>query len=115
MLSIDRLPLTVRRLLALPMIALAPLALSTAPLMLGTTGAQAAKFQLGVMHTFNGSGRGTAGGFAIGDGPVADTCTSSDPWGLCDLDDFEQRCDDAGGGLSTEPGGGVDCDTSGWD
>jgi hypothetical protein len=47
-------------------------------------------------------------------GRVQDTCTSTDPWGLCDIDDFIARCDAAGGGLSTQPGGGIDCDTSGW-
>lgn len=55
--------------------------------------------------------------FANPQGPVADTCTSSTPGNpaACDIDDLTQRCDDAGGGMSSLPGGGVDCDTSGWD
>lgn len=50
-------------------------------------------------------------------GPVGDTCTQSTPGNpeACDIDELTQRCDDAGGGMSSLPGGGVDCDTSHWD
>jgi len=45
-------------------------------------------------------------------GPVADTCTESTPDNpeACDIDKLVERCDAAGGGMSTLPGGGVDCD-----
>lgn len=56
-----------------------------------------------------------AGAMAGSGGTVQDTCNSTDPWGLCEIDDFVARCDAAGGGLSTQPGGGIDCDTSGWE
>lgn len=60
---------------------------------------------------------GAAIGFVGNDGPVADTCTQSTPGNpeACDIDQLTQRCDDAGGGMSSLPGGGVDCDTSHWD
>ncbi len=50
------------------------------------------------------------------DKPVADTCDQSYPsdFETCDPDSLTQRCDDAGGGMSSEPGGGIDCDTSFW-
>jgi hypothetical protein len=48
----------------------------------------------------------------IGGGGVHDTCTESngDDQEQCDPDQLAQRCDDAGGGMSSEPGGGIDCD-----
>lgn len=115
---IDKLLPTTRWLLVAPMVALAPLAVSPSLVLLGATSAQAAKAG-GLMFLSTGP-RGTqppAGGAAFlgSGGPLPDTCTASDEWGLCDLDDFQARCDAAGGGLSTEPGGGVDCDTSSWD
>jgi len=56
-------------------------------------------------------------GFASNGGPVKDTCTSSNPFygGDCSPKKLTSRCDAAGGGMSSEPGGGVTCDTSGWD
>ncbi len=49
--------------------------------------------------------------FTTGD-KSEDTCTESNgDWQeQCDIDQLTQRCDDAGGGMSSEPGGGVDCD-----
>lgn len=52
--------------------------------------------------------------FGANVGPVADTCTSSDRWGLCDIDKFIAKCDEVGGGLSKEPGGGIECNTDTW-
>lgn len=45
-----------------------------------------------------------------------DTCDQSYPsdFATCNPESLEQRCDDAGGGMSSEPGGGIDCDTSFW-
>lgn len=53
----------------------------------------------------------SGGGMALrgNGGPVEDTCNQSIP-GYCDLDELIAACDAAGGGLSTQPGGGVDCD-----
>lgn len=67
---------------------------------------QAASVQLNPGFNFVGNG-----------GPVADTCNQSTPGNpeACDIDALTQRCDDAGGGMSSLPGGGVDCDTSHWD
>ena len=58
-----------------------------------------------------------ASGFAANGGTVQDTCTSSDPFygGDCSPKALTSRCDAAGGGMSSEPGGGVTCDTSHWD
>lgn len=55
--------------------------------------------------------------FVAKGGPVADTCTESTPGNpeACDIDELTARCDDAGGGMVTLPGGGVECDTSSWD
>lgn len=112
--------LALRWLLVAPIVALAPLAMSPTPLLFGATGTQAAQLGTSGMMLQSARRGGTqlpAGGAMLqgSSGPQPDTCTSSDPWGLCDLDDFVARCDAAGGGLSTEPGGGVDCDTSHWD
>lgn len=112
----EKLSLKARRMLVVPF-ALAPLALAPAALAIGTVGAEAAMLKSGGLVVI-GPGRnshGNGNSFAGNDGPVADTCTASDELGLCDLDDFVARCDAAGGGLSTLPGGGVDCDTSSWD
>jgi hypothetical protein len=61
-----------------------------------------------------GGGSGpTAGiGKIVGTGPVRDTCDQSYPGSFetCDPDSLTQRCDDAGGGMSSLPGGGIDCD-----
>lgn len=45
-------------------------------------------------------------------GGVKDTCneSSGSDASTCDPDALAARCDAAGGGMSTEPGGGVDCD-----
>jgi hypothetical protein len=53
----------------------------------------------------------TKGSLSIGGG-VKDTCTETNPddQEQCDPDQLASRCDDAGGGMSSEPGGGVDCD-----
>ena len=58
-----------------------------------------------------------ASGFAANGGTVQDTCTSSNPFygGDCSPKALTSRCDAAGGGMSSEPGGSVTCDTSGWD
>lgn len=118
---ISRLSPITRWLLVAPMVAFAPLAVLPAPSLLGATGVQAAQLGQSGGMTLQSSGRsgrqvpaGSATLLGSG-GPLPDTCTSTDPWGLCDLDDFIARCDAAGGGLSTQPGGGVDCDTSHWD
>jgi hypothetical protein len=51
-----------------------------------------------------------------GGGPVKDTCDSSNQNDdNCNPDKLAARCDAAGGGMSSLPGGGVDCDTSHWD
>ncbi len=48
--------------------------------------------------------------------PVKDTCNSSQGDDeTCNPDKLAARCDAAGGGMSSQPGGGVDCDTSHWD
>jgi hypothetical protein len=114
---LDKLSPKARRLLVLPLAALAPLALSPAPLLLSASGAHAAQFKMSQMMVLsNGRDTGFGGGasYSFG-GPLPDTCNESGPSNVCEIDDFEQRCDDNGGGLSSEPGGGVDCDTSGWD
>jgi hypothetical protein len=53
----------------------------------------------------------------LGNGrPVKDTCDSSQGDDeTCNPDKLAARCDAAGGGMSSLPGGGVDCDTSHWD
>jgi hypothetical protein len=50
-------------------------------------------------------------------GGVHDTCDSSTPGNpqACQIEKLEARCTAAGGGMSSMPGGGVDCDTSHWD
>jgi hypothetical protein len=50
-------------------------------------------------------------------GGVRDTCDSSTPGNpqACQIEKLEARCNAAGGGMSSLPGGGVDCDTSHWD
>ena len=47
-----------------------------------------------------------------GGGGIKDTCTESNgDWQeQCDPDQLTDRCDDAGGGMSSLPGGGIDCD-----
>ena len=90
------------------------IALSAAAILLFANGAEAASFAL-AKNSGPSRPHVAAMNFAGNGGPTKDTCTSSDAWGLCDLDDFEARCDAAGGGLVSLPGGGVDCDTSSWD
>ena len=53
----------------------------------------------------------TKSGLTIGGG-VKDTCneTNPDDQEQCDPDQLAARCDDAGGGMSSEPGGAIDCD-----
>ncbi len=53
-----------------------------------------------------------AGGLVAKPKVTRDTCDQTYPSGadLCDPDSLAQRCDDADGGMSSLPGGGVDCD-----
>ncbi len=51
-------------------------------------------------------GYNRANSFASNQGPVKDTCPGGDKQCIKDL---KANCDKAGGGLSTEPDGGVDC------
>ncbi|HEV2516414.1 MAG TPA: hypothetical protein VGV07_14255 [Devosia sp.] len=53
-----------------------------------------------------------ATGFVAKPKVVADTCDQSYPsdFTTCDPDSLTQRCDDAGGGMSSLEGGGIDCD-----
>lgn len=64
----------------------------------------------------NRANRGS-GKFAGSGGGTKDTCNSSHPFygGDCSPEALTKRCDNAGGGMSSEPGGGVTCDTSHWD
>lgn len=64
----------------------------------------------------DGGGPTATFGKLVGGGTVKDTCDQSYPsdFETCDPDSLAQRCDDAGGGMSSEPGGGIDCDTSFW-
>jgi hypothetical protein len=105
----------VRWLLLAPLVALAPAAVTPAFTLLGTTSVQAASVAKSAPALGARRGAPTSGGNAFkGSSALPDTCTYTDHWGLCDLDEFIARCDAAGGGLSSLPGGGVDCDTSGW-
>lgn len=45
-------------------------------------------------------------------GGMKDTCTTSQEG--CDIDGLVARCDAAGGGMVTLPGGGVECNTDQW-
>jgi hypothetical protein len=49
-----------------------------------------------------------------GGSTVRETCRESHPVDPenCDIDDFIARCDKAGGGLSSEPGGGINCEVN---
>ncbi|HEV7277134.1 MAG TPA: hypothetical protein VGN80_12680 [Devosiaceae bacterium] len=83
------------------------IAVAAVVLAIGSGAAQAGPTRVGPGHQNGGTAQ-----LAIGKGPVKDTCTESiaaDP-DACDIDQLTQRCDDAGGGMSSLPGGGVDCD-----
>lgn len=53
-----------------------------------------------------------ATGFVAKPKVTRDTCDQSYPsdFTTCDPDSLTQRCDDAGGGMSSLEGGGIDCD-----
>lgn len=105
---IDKLPPKARWLLVAPMVALAPLAASPSLVLLGATSAQAAPAG-GKTFLSTGTQAPNGGGAFQGSGdPVRDSCNRTG--GTCEYDDFVATCDAAGGGLSTEPGGGIDCD-----
>lgn len=59
-----------------------------------------------------GGDQSAATGFVAKGDTVRDTCDQSYPsdFTTCDPDSLTQRCDDAGGGMSSLEGGGIDCD-----
>ena len=82
--------------------------LTTATLLAVTSGvAEAAQLRSAPSASTPGAG---AGSFA-GGAPVGENCWESHPDNpkLCDIDDFVARCDEAGGGVSKKPGGGLEC------
>lgn len=83
------------------------LAVAAVILAIGSGAAQAAPTRVQAGHQLGGMAK------LANAGPgVADTCTDSiaGHQEACDIDQLTQRCDDAGGGMSSLPGGGVDCD-----
>ena len=69
------------------------------------------RFKARSRRTARRGGRGV-GGFKGKGGVVKDTCTSSHPFygGDCSPEALTSRCDAAGGGMSSEEGGGVTCE-----
>lgn len=83
------------------------LAVAAVILALGSGAAQAGSTRAGSGQQIGGTAK-----IAIAGPGVKDTCTQSYAGSpeTCDIDQLTQRCDDAGGGMSSLPGGGVDCD-----
>lgn len=83
------------------------LAIAAVILAIGSGAAQAGPTRTGASHQIGGTAQ------LVNAGPgIKDTCTESIAGhpDTCDIDQLTQRCDDAGGGMSSLPGGGVDCD-----